>query len=132
MTVPLIIFLGGLASLLMCMLVSIFFCKADDISPLWFLSSIVTGLGLLTCVIIPVTSKYYPVACTVASTQKTITVVTDYGNFTSNKKEDFDNWKDLTKGFIEVGYSTFGIESAGKAFLVNKPEPVVTSTPVKK
>lgn len=131
MTVPLIIFLGGLCALFGCMLVTIFFCKADDISPLWFLSSIVTGLGMVTCMIIPVTSKYYPVACTVASTQKTITVVTDYGNFTSNRKEDFDNWKDLTTGFIKVSYSTLGVDVGPRAFSVNKPEPVPT-TPVKK
>ena len=131
MTVPLIIFLGGLMALAVCMIVSIFFCKADEISPLWFLSVVVTGLGLLTCVIIPVTSKYYPVSCTVASTQKTITVVTDYGNFTSNKKEDFDNWKDLTKGFIKVSYSTLGVDVGPRAFVVNKPEPEPT-TPVKK
>lgn len=129
MTIPLIIFLGGLAALFVCLMLSIFVCKAQEISPLWFLSSVVTGLGIITCVIIPVTSKYYPVACTVASTQKTITVVTDYGNFTSNKKEDFDNWKDLTKGFIEVRYSTLGFDIAPKAFSVNKPEP---ETPVKK
>jgi len=96
MTVPLIIFLGGLAVLAVCLIVSMAFCKANEISFLWFLSCLVTGMGLVTCVIIPVNSRYYPVACTVASTQKTITVLTDYGNFTSNKKEDFDNWKDLT------------------------------------
>ena len=116
MTVPLIIFLGGLTALFVCFMVSIFFCKAQEISPLWFLSSVVTGLGILTCVIIPVTSKYYPVACTVASTQKTITVVTDYGNFTSNRKEDFDNWKDLTNGFIEVSYSTLGVDVGPEHF----------------
>ena len=131
MTTPLIIFLGGLAALFVCLMLSIFVCKAEEISSLWFLSVIVTGLGLITSILIPVNTKYYPVPCVVVSTQKTITVVTDYGNFTSNKKEDFDNWKDLTKGYIGVRYSTFGIETPAKTFLVKIPEPEPT-TPVKK